>query len=136
MRRRGRPRGPPSTPACEVGGSDSAGRLVRPFTLTGGRTRPSRADFTLITTVTAVDPQPAGAARPQPEHLRILRLCAEPVAVAEIAARLDLPVSVVVIMLCDLLEAGRITAHPPHPVTRTTPDLDLLQKVREGLGRL
>ncbi|MFF1272046.1 DUF742 domain-containing protein [Streptomyces marokkonensis] len=119
-----------------MGGSDSAGRLVRPFTLTGGRTRPSRADFTLITTVTAADPQPGTAARPQPEHLRILRLCAEPVAVAEIAARLDLPVSVVVILLCDLLEAGRITVHPPHPVTRTTPDLDLLQKVREGLGRL
>ncbi|KES08490.1 hypothetical protein BU52_00140 [Streptomyces toyocaensis] len=119
-----------------MGGSDPAGRLVRPFTLTGGRTRPSRADFTLITTVTAADPQPETAARPQPEHLRILRLCAEPVAVAEIAARLDLPVSVVVILLCDLLEAGRITVHPPHPVTRTTPDLDLLQKVREGLGRL
>lgn len=119
-----------------MGGSDSAGRLVRPFTLTGGRTRPSRADFTLITTVTAADPQPVGAARPQPEHLRILRLCDRPVAVAELAARLDLPVSVIVIMLCDLLEAGRITVHPPHPVTRTTPDLDLLQKVREGLGRL
>ncbi|GHH91929.1 DUF742 domain-containing protein [Streptomyces capillispiralis] len=119
-----------------MGGSDSAGRLVRPFTLTGGRTRPSRADFTLITTVTAVDPQPQAAGRPQPEHLRILRLCERPLAVAELAARLDLPVSVVVIMLCDLLEAGRITARPPHPVNRTTPDLDLLQKVREGLGRL
>lgn len=119
-----------------MGGGDVAGRLVRPFTLTGGRTRPSRADFTLITTVTAVDPQPEAAARPQPEHTRILRLCAEPVAVAEIAARLDLPMSVVVIMLCDLLEAGRITVRPPHHVTRTTPDLDLLQKVRDGLGRL
>ncbi|MEZ7003386.1 DUF742 domain-containing protein [Streptomyces sp. SCSIO 75703] len=117
-------------------GGDAGGRLVRPFTLTGGRTRPSRADFTLITTVTAVDPQPVRAARPQPEHQRILRLCAEPVAVAEIAARLDLPVSVVVILLCDLLEAGRITARPPHSVSRTTPDLDLLQKVRDGLGRL
>ncbi|MFI8190039.1 DUF742 domain-containing protein [Streptomyces sp. NPDC085946] len=115
---------------------DTPGRLVRPFTLTGGRTRPSRSDFTLITTVTAVDPQPASAARPQPEHLRILRLCAEPVAVAELAARLDLPVSVVVILLCDLLEAGRITARPPRRVSRTAPDLDLLQKVRDGLGRL
>ncbi|MHC8419190.1 DUF742 domain-containing protein [Streptomyces sp. NB004] len=109
---------------------------MRPFTLTGGRTRPSRADFTLITTVTAVDPQPVRAARPQPEHLRILRLCARPVAVAEVAARLDLPVSVVVILLSDLLEAGRITARPPHLVTRANPDLDLLQKVRDGLGRL
>lgn len=55
---------------------------------------------------------------------------------AELAARLDLPMSVVVIMLCDLLEAGRITVRPPHHVTRTKPDLDLLQKVRDGLGRL
>jgi hypothetical protein len=116
---------------------DSAGRLVRPFTLTGGRTRPSRADFTLITTVTTVDPPPERAARPQPEQVRILRQCARPVAVAELAAHLDLPVSVVVIMLCDLLEAGRIIVHPPHPVRRDPClDLDLLQKVRDGLGRL
>ncbi|MFF1324024.1 DUF742 domain-containing protein [Streptomyces chartreusis] len=122
--------------AREVGGDDPAGRLVRPFTLTGGRTRPSRSDFTLITTVTAVDPPPKRAPRPQPEQVRILRRCARPIAVAELAAHLDLPVSVVAIMLCDLLEAGLITVHPPHPVTPRTPDLDLLQKVREGLGRL
>ncbi|MET7680766.1 DUF742 domain-containing protein [Streptomyces sp. NPDC005423] len=119
-----------------MSGGDAAGRLVRPFTLTGGRTRPSRADFTLITTVTATDPPPPRAPRPQPEQARILRLCGEPLAVAEVAAHLDLPVSVVVIMLCDLLEADLITAHPPHPVSRTSPDLDLLQKVRDGLGRL
>ena len=86
---------------------DTAGRLVRPFALTGGRTRPSRADFTLISTVTAVDPPPARGPRPQPEQQRILRRCAEPIAVAELAALLDLPMSVIVIMLCDLLEAGR-----------------------------
>lgn len=127
---------PPCAPtAGEVSGGDEAGRLVRPFTLTGGRTRPSRADFTLITTVTAVDPPPVRATRPQPEHGRILRLCARPLAVAELAAHLDLPVSVVVIMLCDLLEAGMITARPPRPVTGTQ-DLDLLKKVRDGLGRI
>ncbi|MGW0609313.1 DUF742 domain-containing protein [Streptomyces sp. NPDC002788] len=119
-----------------MGEGDGAGRLVRLFALTGGRTRPSRADFTLIATVTAVDPPPTTTARCQPEHTRILRLCAEPVAVAELAARLDLPVSVVVILLCDLLEAGRITVRAPRLVSRTTPDLDLLQKVRDGLGRL
>ena len=118
-----------------MSGGDTAGRLVRPFTLTGGRTSPSRADFTRITTVTAVDPPPTWATRSQPEHQRILRRCARPIAVAELAALLDLPVSVVVIMLCDLLEEGWITARPPHPVSRT-PDRDLLQKVRDGLGRL
>ena len=122
--------------AREVGGDDPAGRLVRPPVSVKGRTRPSRSDFTLITTVTAVDPPPERAPRPQPEQVRILRRCARPIAVAELAAHLDLPVSVVAIMLCDLLEAGLITVHPPHPVTPRTPDLDLLQKVREGLGRL
>ncbi|MFS8197361.1 DUF742 domain-containing protein [Streptomyces sp. CWNU-52B] len=118
-----------------MNGGDSAGRLVRPFALTGGRTRPSRTDFTLITSVATVEPQPDGAARPQPEHARILRLCVKPVVVAELAAQLDLPVSVVCIMLCDLLEAGRITARAPREISRVT-DLDLLQKVRDGLDRL
>ena len=54
---------------------------------------------------------------------------------AELAAQLDLSVSVVCIMLCDLLEAGRITAHAPRQISRTS-DMDLLQKVRDGLGRL
>ncbi|MFH9983407.1 DUF742 domain-containing protein [Streptomyces sp. NPDC017179] len=118
-----------------MSGGDAAGRLVRPFTLTSGRTRPSRADFTLITMVTAVDPPPERAARLQPEHARILRRCAESITVAELAAHLDLPVSVVVIMLCDLLDAGRISVRRPSPVSRTL-DLDLLQKVRDGLDRL
>ncbi|MEV7688399.1 DUF742 domain-containing protein [Streptomyces bungoensis] len=118
-----------------MSGDDAGGRLVRPFTLTGGRTRPSRADFTLITTVTAVDPPPAHGPRPQPEHTRILRLCERPVVVAELAAHLDLPVSVVVILLCDLLEAGRITVRQPRSVSGS-PDPNLLQKVRDGLGRL
>ena len=118
-----------------MSGGEAAGRLVRPFALTGGRTRPDRSDFSLITTVSAVDPQPAWTARTQPEHTRILRLCEKPVAVAELAAHLDLPVSVVSIMLCDLLAAGRITVHEPRPVSGT-PDMGLLPKVRDGLGRL
>jgi hypothetical protein len=118
-----------------VSGGDTAGRLVRPFTLTGGRTRPDGGDFTLITMVIAADPPPDEATRLQPEHGRILRLCGEPVVVAELATRLDLPVSVVSIMLCDLLRAGRIIVHPPRPVSYTA-GLELLRKVRQGLDRL
>lgn len=117
-----------------MNGSDAGGRLVRPFALTGGRTRP-RNEFTLITVVSAVDPQPDLPGRPQPEHSRILRMCGKPIAVAELAAHLDLPMSVVAIMLCDLLEAGRITVHAPR-VASPAQDLHLLQKVRDGLGRL
>lgn len=111
-------------------------RMVRAFTLTGGRTEPSRDVFTLITLVSTVDlPLPSVGQRLQPEHLRILRMCAQPLAVAEISAYLDLPVSVTTILLSDLLELGRILARPPIHVA-ASPQIALLQKVRNGLARL
>ncbi|WP_093776309.1 DUF742 domain-containing protein [Streptomyces sp. yr375] len=110
--------------------------MVRAFTLTGGRTQPSRDVFTLITLVSTVDlPLPPVGRRLQPEHLRILRMCAQPLAVAEISAYLDLPVSVTTILLSDLLEQGRILARPPIHVA-ASPQIALLQKVRNGLARL
>lgn len=119
-----------------MSGGDTGGRLVRPFALTGGRTEPSRSDFTLITLVTAAEPAPDRCGEGlAPEHLTILRRCRRPTAVAEIAAHLDLPVSVITIMLCDLLEDGKITVRPPLSI-RHTPDPTLLKKVRDGLGRL
>jgi hypothetical protein len=118
-----------------VSGGETGGRLVRPFALTGGRTEPSRSDFTLITLVTTAEPTPRRAEGLAPEHLAILRRCRTPTAVAEIAAHLDLPVSVTTIMLCDLLEDGRISARPPLQM-RQAPDPSLLKKVRDGLGRL
>ncbi|AVH58017.1 MULTISPECIES: DUF742 domain-containing protein [Streptomyces] len=121
-------------------GGPVGGRLVRLFTLTGGRTQPTRDVFTLITLVTAVEQSahPVGRAL-QAEHLRILRLCPRPVAVVELAAQLDLPVSVLTIMLCDLLEVGLITARPPvqaAAASNGSPGIALLQRVRDGLARL
>lgn len=111
-------------------------RMVRAFTLTGGRTQPSRDVFTLITLVTTLDlPLPSVGHGLQPEHMRILRMCAQPLAVAEISAYLDLPVSVTTILLSDLLEQGRILARPPVHLAES-PRIALLQKVRNGLARL
>lgn len=112
----------------------SASRLVRPFTITGGRTQPSRNIFTLITIVKATTSYQAGPGLQQ-EHLRALDLCAAPAAVAEIAAHLDLPVAVTKILLSDLLDQGRIIATPPAQGV-SGPDITLLQKVRDGLARL
>ena len=124
----------PAEPASEYG------RLVRLFTLTGGRAQPSRDVFTLITLITAVQPAPSPEGRAlQPEHLRILRLSAEPIAVVELAARLDLPVSVITVMLGDLLDAGMITARAPirsAPGPRHASNVGLLKRVRDGLAQL
>jgi Protein of unknown function (DUF742) len=135
------------------GSSESGGygRLVRPFILTGGRTQPVRNVFSLITLITAVEvPNGPDTRSLQPEHRRILRLCTRPLAVAEVAAHLDIPVSVTTIMLSDLLEAGRISARPPIQAFNgqasggqasggrayNGPEIALLQKVRDGLARL
>ena len=128
------PGGAPAEPAGEYG------RLVRLFTLTGGRAQPSRDVFSLITLITATQPAPTSAARPlEPEQQRILRLCAKPIAVVELAARLDLPVSVITVMLGDLLDAGRITARAPVKSAsgpRHASNIALLQRVRDGLAQL
>jgi hypothetical protein len=111
----------------------------RLYTITGGR---SRVDADLFDLVTLVVAECAPTAGMQSEHARILRFCVGPRAVVEIAAHLELPVSVVRILLCDLLDAGRISArHPARSATRAAPDLpyahpDLLKEVLVGLRRL
>ena len=70
---------------------DEAGPVVRPYALTRGRTRPSGENLDMIAMVIAVRgawPDPADL---EPEHFALLRLCAVPASVADLAADLDLP---------------------------------------------
>jgi hypothetical protein len=116
--------------------------LVRPYTITGGRTAPERNDLTLITLVTTMSPVSAGAGRGlkrmQPEHRAILALCERPLAVAEVAAALDLPVSVTKILIGDLIESGQLLDRPPLSFTQagSIPEMAILEAVRDGLRRL
>ncbi|MEU3602197.1 DUF742 domain-containing protein [Streptomyces sp. NPDC006798] len=107
----------------------------RLYTLTGGRSRPSRNDFDLVTLVVA-ECEPARGM--QSEHAAILRLCPLPVAVVEIAAELRLPVSITKILLSDLLDAGRITVRHPRTLASPArlPDHATLEKVLVGLREL
>lgn len=107
----------------------------RLYTLTGGRSRPSRDDFDLVTLVVG-ECEPARGM--QSEHAAILRLCRLPVAVVEIAAELRLPVSIAKILLSDLLDAGRITVRHPRTAASSSrlPDHATLEKVLVGLRQL
>ncbi|WTL50619.1 DUF742 domain-containing protein [Streptomyces sp. NBC_01497] len=118
--------------------------MVRPYTITRGRTAPERDDLTLITVLTtAIDPRelpgaPARPARLQPEHRLILQRCRHATALAEVSAALDLPVSVTKILAGDLLAQGLLFARAPLTVARASggADLGLLAAVRDGLRRL
>ncbi|WP_031079463.1 DUF742 domain-containing protein [Streptomyces sp. NRRL S-118] len=118
-----------------------AGPLVRPYAMTGGRTKPgpSTVRFDLIALVVVDDDPPdaaAGASLLGPEHRALLTLCrAETQSVAELAADADLPVGVVRVLLGDLLEAGYVAVSRPVPPAQL-PDERILREVVDGLRAL
>jgi uncharacterized protein DUF742 len=88
---------------------EDSGRVVRPYALTRGRTRPRGAGFDLMATVVATGRAPADARRLTPEHRQIIGLCRAPIPVADVAAELGVPLGVVRVLLGDLRDDGVIT---------------------------
>ncbi|TDB75153.1 DUF742 domain-containing protein [Micromonospora sp. KC723] len=111
----------------------AAGPVVRPYTLTGGRVRPSFDGFDLVAFVLAVG-NPTGQPGLQPEHRRLVELARRPAAVADLAADLDLAVGVVRVLLGDLLARGLVSVH--EPPAAALPDNDILKAVVSGLRAL
>lgn len=112
---------------------------VRPYALTGGRTRASYA-LELETLVSAKESVAAhldqGPAM-QFEHRQIVEECRAPRSVAEIAALLRVPVGVARVLISDAADAGLITVH------KTVSGSDnaeahfmLMERVLSGLRRL
>ena len=118
---------------------DDEDSFVRPYTITHGRTVSAHEELTLITIIVALTPpeEQFGTRGLEPEHRLILERCRRPVAVAEIAAGLNLPVAVAKILISDLITLGTVAARPPLAVSAgRKPDIRLLQAVRDGLRRL
>lgn len=102
-------------------GPGTARSPVRPYTLTRGRTA-SREALPPETVVVSAEESGAGAvpgsppgANLGPEASAIVGLCRPWSSVAEISARLHLPLGVVRVLLEDLRDAGRVHVHPPSP---------------------
>ncbi|MEU9172214.1 DUF742 domain-containing protein [Streptomyces sp. NPDC048420] len=118
------------------------GSMVRPYTITRGRTASESDDLTLITVVATVTSGQADGGQPrpglQPEHRAILELCRQPKAVAEIAGSVNLPVSVTKILIGDLITTGCLRARPPLAFAYASgfPDMTILEAVRDGLRGL
>src|SRR5436190_679830 len=74
---------------------EAAGPLVRPYTITSGRTPADseRLDLsTQVMTSLRAEQEPTGLG---PEHLAIVRLCRQSMSIAEIAAYVKIPLGVV-----------------------------------------
>ena len=110
--------------------------LVRPYALVRGRTRRGSAAPLPVETV-IVAKLAVGAAGLQPESAAIVRLCHRPYSVAEISARLSLPVGVVRVLVADLAADGYVEVNRPvDPRADGTVDRVLLERVLAGLEAL
>ncbi len=127
-----------------VRGGDRKPARVRPYSLTGGRTR--FGHVLLVETFVAALEAPEErkeltsaplSARVMPEMRAIVELCRRMRTVAEIAALLKMPLGVVRVLLSDLADQGKIRVYGTgtgHGTGR--PDRALLERVLSGLRRL
>ncbi|MBJ7904721.1 DUF742 domain-containing protein [Streptomyces sp. NPDC004549] len=110
--------------------------LVRPYAMTGGRTRPRyQLAIEALVHTTAAPHQMQGQL---PEHQRICNLCREIKSVAEISALLTIPLGVARILVADLAEAGLVAIHQPGGDENAggQPAVTLLERVLSGLRKL
>jgi hypothetical protein len=107
---------------------DAAGPLIRPYTVSNGRTRPT-VDLDLLSLMIATgrEHEPLGQ-----EHAQAVELCRTPISVAEVAAHLRLPVVVAKILLSDLVDCDALAVRARAQAADPT-DQALLEKLLDGL---
>lgn len=121
---------------------EPTGMLVRPYAVTRGRTRP-RLDIAIEalveTTVRgrSTDGRSGGHGR---EHQYIANLCDGRLqSLAEIAARMQLPLGVARVIIADMAADGLVAVYEPTSFDADTEDsvgTELLERVLSGLRRL
>ena len=108
------------------------GPFLRPYAMTEGRTEPTGADLAsedLVGAVSAADP-PSWLSL---EHRSIALASRETLSVAELAARVDLPLGVTRVLVGDMADEGMVMLHRPTQTAGDRPDLALLERVLYGL---
>ena len=126
-------RGQGESPASRA--AEGAGRsLVRPYAVTGGRTRP-RTHLEIEAMVAAAHYEARDLSVLSPECQAILGFCRDWRSVAEVSAVLRMPLGVARILIADMAVEGLVRIHQlDHAQGR--PDLNLLERVLSGLRKL
>lgn len=115
------------------GGAGAGHDFVRPFIMTGGRTRSRKIELRLETLVQRIDAKPT-VAMPS-EKLHVLKCCARPTSVAEISAELNLVIGVVKILVGDLVESGHVEVFVEGEVDHDD-ELDMLTRISNKIRSL
>jgi Protein of unknown function (DUF742) len=127
------PRDPfvPETTAATGNGSSA---LVRPYAVTGGRTKP-KYQLQIEAMVAASHYEARDLSVLSPECQAILGFCRDWRSVAEISAVLRMPLGVARVLIGDMAMDGLVRVHQiDHEQGR--PDMNLLERVLSGLRKL
>ena len=116
---------------------ESAGpRLVRPYALTSGRTE-SVVDLPIEATL---DVQPSARTTTWPEgdlSGRIIELCGAAQSVAEVSAKLHIPLGVARVLIGDLVAAGHLKPRATITENASTDERrELIERTLSGLRAL
>ena len=124
-----------AAPQPGAGSNDSTLR-IRPYALTGGRTRPA-VELAMETLVLTNQRGWSTRHEVSSEQAQMLELAVQPVSVAELSARLGLVMGATRVLVGDLVAAGRmdrsVAAAPTVPEHK---DIKLLGRVLDGLRAL
>jgi hypothetical protein len=111
-------------------------RLVRPYALTSGRTE-SVVDLPIEATL---EVQPSGRSATWPEgHMsgRIIELCSASQSVAEVSAKLHVPLGVARVLIGDLISAGHLKTRKTISENTTSDERrELIERTLSGLRAL
>ncbi len=117
----------PATPPTEA-----ADELVRPFLITGGRTRTDVPEVAIETVVCARSDAASHRLELRREERRVLDALRGPMSVAEVSAHLTIPLRAAVILVSELVAGGIIVAGR----NADTGDTDFLMEIRSALQLL
>jgi Protein of unknown function (DUF742) len=114
--------------------ADENSSLVRPYAVTGGRTKP-RYQLQIEAMVAASHYEAGDLSVLSPECQAILGFCRDWRSVAEISAVLRMPLGVARVLIADMAMEGLVRVHQiDHEHGR--PDINLLERVLSGLRKL
>lgn len=114
---------------------DGLGSRVRPYAITGGRTRAVGGDLPVESLVLRTALGVAALAGLTLERRRIVELTVRPLSVAEISAHVGVHLGVIQVLLGDLTLEGLVRVHRSK-LDKERLDIVLLERVLHGLKAL
>ena len=121
-----------TTDAASPKATDADG-AVRPYFVTGGRTRSRNRTVSFETIVALTDGGP-GLEGLGDERLAVAKRAAIPHSMAELSALLHLPIGVVWVLAGDLADDGYLTVYAPP--AGVLDDVELIDSLIDGLRRI